>query len=709
MSILHFSGKFRFFPPLYNNDPLQPEKYFDPNLTPEEVKGKVTGGVDPLRYFEFEFYDTYIRKVTYGDGNFTSDSKEEPILGKELLLKGMLVDVSPHLIRGRLYAGELRVLDYIIAKTNIATQSDLFVTIRESNANDIRNVSADFESSLYDVNQLKNDFVTENTSRFIKESEGNVDLKIYFNLNSFDFKSLEGRVYGYIGPNIPLENEQEVRIQRRRLLLDPLMPTEIKAAFNITDSTFEPTDDIGRNDLEGTYEILEHKKLVILRYLNFIPFIDNAHTPYPDYTFLIVLLKNDKQIPGIDSIPIDIVNEETIFRDGGVCIFRIPENALFENDYSDFSISIRVSKRDSQENSSFLKEPLHDIVLKDNQKFLILGSAINSEKLLVRVYKKNKLARGDRVWLLLSSLSNNKSPKVVIWHDSSVSSNDGIVECSLKTVDLENCTEAIVDPIFPTQSEEDEPVKISGELPWDRYYGNYVSIKLNSDEKYDIQINIPVRVLHEVKPRFIENIDSLTKEEIQDIVTKILSYYARYYPWLHVRYMYARGPNDNTIKPTYVQFLKIKEYLDFVSPRHIHGWHSAQGAIGKIDHFLDRLERDEHDWRKMPRSRDFPINGIEFLKAWKSSLITKVVQEIDKAKKELVKEYADIDIDQNLDINDWGDVEKVVDKLKDLTTLSGNLSDEQKRVILTSKISVYNFMIEKLRDSAKQTGHSHRH
>ena len=93
---------------------------FDPNMTPEEVKEKVTGKVDPLRYFEFEFYDTYIRKITYDDGNFAYDAKKEPIIGKELLLKGMLVDVSPHLIRGRLFAGELRVLDYILAKTKIA-------------------------------------------------------------------------------------------------------------------------------------------------------------------------------------------------------------------------------------------------------------------------------------------------------------------------------------------------------------------------------------------------------------------------------------------------------------------------------------------------------------------------------------------------------------------------------------------------------------
>ena len=88
----------------------------------------------------------------------------------------------------------------------------------------------------------------------------------------------------------------------------------------------------------------------------------------------------------------------------------------------------------------------------------------------MRVYKKNKLARGDRVWLLLNSPSNDKSSTVASWNDTNVSSDNGIVECSLKTVDLENCTEAIVDPIFPKKSEKGEPTRISGELPWDRYY-----------------------------------------------------------------------------------------------------------------------------------------------------------------------------------------------------------------------------------------------
>jgi hypothetical protein len=63
MSILHFSGKFKFQSPFYNNDPWNPEKYFDDAIKPNDVK-KITSGVEPLKYFEFEFQDVTVRKLT---------------------------------------------------------------------------------------------------------------------------------------------------------------------------------------------------------------------------------------------------------------------------------------------------------------------------------------------------------------------------------------------------------------------------------------------------------------------------------------------------------------------------------------------------------------------------------------------------------------------------------------------------------------------
>jgi hypothetical protein len=78
MPILHFSGRFRSYPPLYNNYPWNPEKYFDPDLSPDDVMQKVTEKVEPLQYFEFEFFDVYIRKITYDDGIFTTSEKDDP-------------------------------------------------------------------------------------------------------------------------------------------------------------------------------------------------------------------------------------------------------------------------------------------------------------------------------------------------------------------------------------------------------------------------------------------------------------------------------------------------------------------------------------------------------------------------------------------------------------------------------------------------------
>ena len=84
-------------------------------------------------------------------------------------------------------------------------------------------------------------------------------------------KSLEGDVYGYIGPAIQIENKHRVRISGRRLLVDPTVTSELKHDFGIRQDSghddFEP--DSVHNDLEGSYEIMEEEKLAILRCLNF--------------------------------------------------------------------------------------------------------------------------------------------------------------------------------------------------------------------------------------------------------------------------------------------------------------------------------------------------------------------------------------------------------------------------------------------------------
>ncbi|HYY86743.1 MAG TPA: hypothetical protein VE594_06530 [Nitrososphaeraceae archaeon] len=713
MPILHFSGRFRSYPPLYNNYPWNPEKYFDPDLSPDDVMQKVTEKVEPLQYFEFEFFDVYIRKITYNDGISTTSEKDDPLIGKEIKLKGLLVDVSPHIEKGRLFAGELRIIDFILGKLNVAVQSDLFRTIRNTTDRGAKTLSADFESALYDIHNLKNEFVKEENSRFIREIGNNNDknLKIYFNVNSFDFLSLEGKVYGYVGPYIPTENKYGVKIHGRRLLIDPSVSSELRQDFRIQEGDLEPVDNVLRKDLEGSYEIIEENKVAVVRYLNAIPFSDRNHSPPEGYRFSIILFENGKQTETSSSSPspprIIELGENNISKDGGICIFKIPENI---REVDRVSIQLKAAKN-KNEPQTFMVEPKYDLILDNDQKFLILGSAKKKEEVRVRVYKNNRLSIDDNIELILKSEKNDRSPTVASWTSPNTASKNGIALCYIETLDLENCKEGVEDPVLSVFSGDDTtPVTISGELPWDRYYGNYLSLKIQSTEKHIIKANIPVRVLHSVRAEYINNIDDLDKEKIQEIVTKILSYYTRYYPWLHVRYRYARDQKDGIIKPIYNQFLKIKEFLNFAARDDVHDWHSAQETIDKINHFLERLERDDHDWRKMPRSRDFPVNGIEFLKAWKASLINKVLEDIKENKRKIIEDDNNDKISEmSLDLNNWGEVENLVSRIDNLISFSPSLSIEQKKVLLMCKVAIYDHMLEKVGISRSQTGHLHSH
>ncbi|HSF50936.1 MAG TPA: hypothetical protein VLA74_09280 [Nitrososphaeraceae archaeon] len=71
-------------------------------------------------------------------------------------LKGLLVDVSPHLEKGRLYAGEIRIIDFLMEKLELAVQSDLFKIIRNDNKEEaVEILLACFESKIYDINYFR--------------------------------------------------------------------------------------------------------------------------------------------------------------------------------------------------------------------------------------------------------------------------------------------------------------------------------------------------------------------------------------------------------------------------------------------------------------------------------------------------------------------------------------------------------------------------
>jgi hypothetical protein len=187
-------------------------------------------------------------------------------------LKGLLVDVSPHLERGRLFAGEIRIIDFMMGKLELAVQSDLFQTIRNDTDKGAKTLSAKFESKVYDLNYLENTFLTVDNSRFLRELQIN-NFRVYFNVRKFDFNSLEGEINGYLGPYIAEESSEGIRLSGRRLLINPEIDSQVKSDLSL-ESIDSESEDVFRYDLELTYEIVAEKRILILRYLHAIPFID---------------------------------------------------------------------------------------------------------------------------------------------------------------------------------------------------------------------------------------------------------------------------------------------------------------------------------------------------------------------------------------------------------------------------------------------------
>jgi hypothetical protein len=700
MPILHFSGKFTFQSPFYNNNPWNPEKYFDDAIEPKDVK-KITAGVEPLKYFEFEFQDVIVTKLTYDNGISCNDPKKDALIGKKILLKTLLVDTAPHLQRGRMFAGDIRIMDFFIGKMELAAQSDVFITIHneDSNNNNGSIYSAYFESNLYGGHQLNNEFLSKENSRGLRESDIN-NFKIYFNVCNFN-PNLEGEVYGYIAPQIDEQNIDHIRIQGRRLLIDPEVPQKVRNTLKVDESE---SNDIFRSDYEGTYEILEDKKLIILRYMNFIPFSNTTHTLLGDYRYFVVLLNKGKRA----TEPINIKTDHaSILESGGVCIFPIPEDIT---NVGDLRVSVMVCENNDLQ--PFMREPDHDILLVNNEKFLVLESGKLLELKCV-VYENNRLCTKD-IEIKLEHHENDDSPNVASWTSTRAKCINGIVTCSIQARNLEN-SEEVKDPVSGYdhgngKNAEKQMIRgtISGDLPWDRYYGNYVSMAIDPPSKPIIRLVLPVRVLHSVRLEKLKpSIEQLDKEVIEQTATKLLSYYSRYYPWLHAKYTYT---DEIPPKLVYSQFLKIREYLrflenggDFMDNSDLDHWDLVYDAVSRINHLLVRLDKDDSDWGKMPRSRDFPYNGIAFLKMWKISILKNVIKSIRNQKADIIKEWGGKVLIPDLD--KWGEVQKLMSKIdKTMEDMP-----ETKKLFVIWKLQLFDHLTEHLAIAGTSTEHTHIH
>jgi hypothetical protein len=139
-----------------------------------------------------------------------------------------------------------------------------------------------------------------------------------------------------------------------------------------------------------------------LRYLNSVPFQDYNHSPPKDYNFSIDLVQDGKKVEtsSSDRITIELDNEDSISRNGGIHVFSIPENV---RELDKLSIEVKVQKNGSGDQHSFLVEPKYDFILNDNQKFIISESGEKHKQVIVRVYEKNRVGRDDSIQLILKT------------------------------------------------------------------------------------------------------------------------------------------------------------------------------------------------------------------------------------------------------------------------------------------------------------------
>jgi hypothetical protein len=575
MPVLHFSGKFKFQLAYFNNNPKNDARKedaydlqfdnkelkvkFDPDLTHEQVHERLL--CDPTKYFEFEFSNVKVTKITYDDGSNTEGKdNNDPIIGKSVLLKGMLVDLAPHLQRGQLYGGQIRITDTLIGRIGKAIQSHVQKNIRvygEETKNKLFHYSAYFETELYEVFKLVDPDITEKNSRFLRELK-KLNLKIFFTLSRYDSSTNEGEAYGYIGPSLPLMTSQMLLIKNRKLLIDNSIFTSERYQDIVNDLKITHEGTYPR----ATFEVLEEESLLILRYIEIIPSIDYNNN-IPNYQCFLII-SNKKESVLKEGIILDCSYEE-IKRTGGIIIIKLSADQKL--DIGNLNFIIKIGK-DKNSLLDLLIEPIWNITLNEDECIRMYSN----ETILLKgkVFYKNK-QHVEKSELILDTKKDNESSPLVAWFEKEeIESNEGEFHAKIVSRNLEN-SDKIYDPV----TEDD----LDGDLPWDRYYGNELVVKFKNVEEKSSDLQLMVRVIH----TFEEN-KAPTFEDIKNL----FSYYMRYFPWIHVRIEDCN----------YLQFFNFSDGNDL------------KNRLTRFKKRMEiRLDLNDHDWYKMPRSRDFPKNG----------------------------------------------------------------------------------------------------
>jgi hypothetical protein len=568
MTVIHFSGQFEFQMPVRNNVPELQYEPFDPEKDLDDVMDLC--GCNPSKYFEFKFNNAQINQITYANGDDTSTA--DPLVGKLVDLNGLLVDVSPSAICAQLFAGKLNISNNLRGKINTPSQSHLRHNIRTRKFDDF-SASAHFDTTMI------TEFIDNPLSSKCLKEISNHDLELYFHLNNFTSvgtepkeRQLEGDVYGYIRTRKSLNEDNGIRIKNRRLVESSALTPDDEIGKTYLFSYY-PT--INRNlEINGSFDISDDKKLLYLRYMEFVPFLDRNYTTPNIHKYSVYFrdFQSDKDIlvGEFDG------NHQEMKLCGGLKVFKLPDNFAYPESF----LLVNVIK-DSKE-YSLMVESEWDIILEEQRGIKIPSD--ETKKVVAKIYFNNRPAIGNPVNLYWQD-NNDRSPIVATFTKScEYTDNDGKIEVDVKAIDLNN-TGGIFDPVDKINYDK---------LPMDRNYGNFVYMSIPNPLRRTNpaveEIEIPVRVLHKVNPDLI----SVNEISFEKHIFPLFSYHRRYYSWLHCR---EHGGK-------FMQFFDISDYASFSL---------------NVDNIIYRLSRDDDNYLKMPRSRDFPYGGLDLIKRWKEA------------------------------------------------------------------------------------------
>ena len=561
--VLHFSGRFRFQMPEYNNDPTGKGVSFDPSLAADDVK-KICG-CDPSKYFEFSFFDVSVRQVTYGDSSVATSG--DAMIGVPLALDGFMVDVSPTAICAQIFCTRFRLGGLMQGALSKGIQSDLRLNIRPLGFGD-ESAAAYFDSVLTSASPLS----VLPSSRAREELGSAQTFDIHFHLNRYTrvdnnqepLNHLTGDVYGYLRPTALVAKNVRKRTNNIRLVAHP----EIGRANDI-ETTY--LTDIGKTpfmrmtDIDGYYDIDPLNRIACLRYLDFIPFLDRNRTT-PRIKEYAVLWEAETGRTDLARFRGDV---QEMQQTGGLAVFKVPDGL------PDGRLAVDVVRVDGS-SARLMLESEWDIVLEDDRG-LYLASA-KSVSIDARVFRANRPVSGHLVELITEA-SNRRSPIVARLTANQVASDaEGRVTVTVQALDFK-ATGGVEDPVTGTTLNT---------IPLDRFCGNFVYLRIVNPMRRTSppveEIQVAVRVLHTVE-------SGLASASFAGDIKPLFSMYLRYFPWIHV---VPQGLG-------YARFLNLED---------------AEEVRGNATEIVNRLGKTDTDPKKMPRSRDFPIGGRELIQKW---------------------------------------------------------------------------------------------